>query len=377
MIKVLSFADLHVGVKTYGKIDPITGLNTRELQTLDVLEDMINYAIDNKVEIIVAAGDMYKNNLPSPTLQNEFNKRIKVAADKGITCLILDGNHDVSKMNTTCSAMKTFSTLDIPNIIHTRFHQEFIYDNGNEKIKFVFLPTYHTKQEIKEIIDNTSYDGFPIVFIGHLTIKGALLNDWLIEDKEIYIDSSDFNKEGVAAVICGHLHKHQILNYSPLVYYTGSTQRIDFNEEKQEKGFVTLDIYSDCSVDYKFVESKSQMFFTLKEDLTDKDNGTSIILNKLKDNNHLFKNSIIRIIVNANENTILNNNEIYDYLSQFNPLHILDIQKVYNNVKKRNSDITENVTLDQSLELFYQGKPREKERIELGKKIIKKWSDNK
>lgn len=55
-MKILVFADLHVGVKTYGKLDPISGLNTREIQTLNTLDEMITYAIDNNIEMIIAAG---------------------------------------------------------------------------------------------------------------------------------------------------------------------------------------------------------------------------------------------------------------------------------------------------------------------------------
>lgn len=372
-IKILSFADFHVGVKTYGKIDPETGLNTREIQTLEILDEMVDYAINNKIPVIVAAGDMYKNNLPTPTLQDEFNRRMKRAADAGICCLILDGNHDVSKMQTTSSAMKQFSTLEVPNIIHTRFHKEYIFnDSEGNKIKFVFLPTYHTKEEIKSIVDKTTYDGYPIVFIGHMTVRGAALNDWLIEDKEIYIDMEDFYKDGVAAVICGHLHKHQILNQNPLIYYTGSTQRVDFNEEKQPKGFVLLDVNQDCSVENEFIEVQSQKFYTLKLDVQNNSNATEFIIDNLIKDEEKIKNSIVRIILDVNDATQINEKEIYQKINEFNAFNILDIQKVYDYRKHaRNSEITEHLSIEKSLELYYQNKPRAKERIELGKEIIK------
>ena len=378
MINICSFSDIHIGIKTYGKIDPITGLNTREIHALDVLDEVVNSAINNKRDILLFAGDAYKNNLPSPTIQDEFNKRIKKAADHGITCLILDGNHDVSKMNTTSSAMKQFDTLGVKNVIHTRFHKEYIYKKGNEKIKFVFLPTYHTEDEIKDIVDNTTYDGFPIIYIGHLTLTSAYLNDYMVAEKEVSVDYSIFKKEGVLAVDCGHLHKFQVLNNLPLIFYNGSTQRVDFNEENQPKGYV--DLFVDAineTIDYKFCEVNTQKFYTLKIDLKEKQDGTQLVIDELERNKERIENAIVRIICETNDNTILNSKDVYDYLLTLNPTHMLDIQRIKDlSEHKRNTGINENTNIYNSLELYYKGKIREKERIELGKQIIEEVNNN-
>ena len=105
-MKILCTADIHIGQQAYGKIDPKTGLNTRTLHGLNVFDDMINYAINNNIEVFVFSGDMFKHNLPSPTIQDEVNKRIKKLSDNNIQTFILDGNHDVSKLNNAKSALE-------------------------------------------------------------------------------------------------------------------------------------------------------------------------------------------------------------------------------------------------------------------------------
>lgn len=378
MINICSFSDIHIGIKLYGEIDPESGLNTREIHALKILDEVVDSAINSKKDILLFAGDAYKNNLPSPTLQNEFNKRIKRASDNGITCLILDGNHDVSKMQTTSSAMKQFETLGVSNVIHTRFHKEYIYEKNNEKIKFVFLPTYHTEEEIKDIVDNTTYDGFPIIYIGHLTLTSAYLNDYMVAEKEVSVDYNIFKKKGVLAVDCGHLHKFQILENSPLIFYNGSTQRIDFNEEHQKKGYVDLfvDTINEI-IDYKFCEVNSQKFYTLKIDLKNDSNGTQSIINELENNKNKISDAIVRIICETNDNTILNSKDVYDYLTTLKPTHILDIKRIKDlSEHKRNSGINENTNIYNSLELYYKGKTREKERVELGKQIIEEVDNN-
>ena len=52
-MKILCFADTHVGVKTYGKIDKNTGLNEREVQTIDLLNQIVDYAINERIDVLV------------------------------------------------------------------------------------------------------------------------------------------------------------------------------------------------------------------------------------------------------------------------------------------------------------------------------------
>ena len=60
-----------------------------------------------------------------------------------------------------------------------------------------------------------------------------------------------------------------------------------------------------------------------------------------------------------------------------NPTHMLDIQRIKDlSEHKRNTGINENTNIYNSLELYYKGKIREKERIELGKQIIEEVNNN-
>lgn len=379
-MKIVCFADLHLGVKHFGSIDPATGLNTRELDALNSLDELIDYAYNNNIKVIAAAGDMYLNSSPSPTLQEEFNKRIVRASKLGIYTLILDGNHDVSKMNLYVSPLKPFSTFELNNSIHTRFFKDVKITVDNETVRFIFLPTYHTKEDIEKIINEVEYDGTPIVYIGHLTIKNAFLNDWLVEDKEIYIDAEKFNKKGVKAVILGHLHKHQILRQEPIVFYTGSTQRVDFNEERQQKGFCVIDVKQniDHSTDLEFVEVKTQTFKTIKlkikkdelEDKTDIINVTDMLIEKINLADTI-KDSIVRINIESDIEITLDEKLIFKMLEELGAKKILNINKKIEVEKAvRNSELTEHISIEDGLELYYKDKTRSKERIKLGKEII-------
>ena len=66
MIKLLHFADLHLGVENYGRIDPSTGLSTRVLDFLHAFDRVVDYALENEVDLVIFAGDAYRTRDPTP-----------------------------------------------------------------------------------------------------------------------------------------------------------------------------------------------------------------------------------------------------------------------------------------------------------------------
>ena len=94
-MKILHFADLHLGVESYGRIDPETGLSSRFLDFLSALDKLVDYALENEVDLVLFCGDAYKTRDPSPTQQREFAKRINRLSTIGITVFLLIGNHDL------------------------------------------------------------------------------------------------------------------------------------------------------------------------------------------------------------------------------------------------------------------------------------------
>ena len=75
-MRILHFAEVHIGVENYGRTDPDTGLSTRLGDFLQTLDELVEYAIDTRVDLALFCGDAYKNRDPNQTHQREFAKRI-------------------------------------------------------------------------------------------------------------------------------------------------------------------------------------------------------------------------------------------------------------------------------------------------------------
>lgn len=374
-MKICCIADIHVGVRSYSKVDPQTHFAYRELETLSTFKQVVASCIDNHIPILLIAGDIYHSSVSSPMLQDEVNKILYYASTNNIKVLILDGNHDLKKLDTAVSALKPVDTFELDNIIHTKDWLDTELTINGETVRFIFLPTYSNNQEIASLLDkhlpkNNKYKN-PIITIGHFTMQGAALNDWLVAENEEYIDINNFKDRNISFVVLGHLHKPQVLQKeNPFIFYTGSLQRIDFNEENQPKGYWILDT---DDMNSKFIEMDMQKFYTVN--CTIGDNGISTFEQiKKKIDPQKVNNAITRVIIEVAEHLKLTNDEEKDlnkYLQSLHAYSILAIkQKIIDSKRARNVELNETITVDKSLEIYYKDQPRADERIKLGKEII-------
>ena len=371
-MKIITFADAHIGISTYSTIDPKTNLNTRVLDSLNGIDQIINYAEENNIKYILFAGDMFKNALPSPTLVREINKRIKASAEKGIKWIIQDGNHDVSPLETAKSALDPLSTLKVENVEHTRFEKTYMIDNN---IRVLVLPTYTTQEEVENILSKYN-DNIKTIVMGHFTSLNAKLNDWLIASNEDAIDIKIFQKPNILAVVLGHLHKHQILNTNPLSYYCSSTIRTDFNEEHDKKGFVVLDIDNNYNVSYIFKEIKTQEFLSVKMDLVGEDDAQANVMAYLNHIKNDLNDKVVRVQLTLDKENNIDDNEILEFLKNNNVSYIANISKIFDREQLiRNKDINEQITEEEALKEYFKDNSDKDEIIKLGMSIINEMKE--
>ena len=115
MIKMLHFADIHIGMENYGRTDPNTGLSSRVMDFLHRMDDMIEFALERDVDLVVFAGDAFKTRNPNPTYQREFAHRVLDLAEH-CPVVLLVGNHDTPSNAQRASSVEVFETLRVPNV---------------------------------------------------------------------------------------------------------------------------------------------------------------------------------------------------------------------------------------------------------------------
>src|SRR5450759_1604640 len=116
-IRMLHFADIHIGMENFGQIDPATGVNQRVLDFVRRMSDIVDYAIEHAADIVLFSGDAFKTRDPNPTYQREFARQIMRLTRENIPTVLLVGNHDMPLMEKRASSVDIFRTLDVPNVI--------------------------------------------------------------------------------------------------------------------------------------------------------------------------------------------------------------------------------------------------------------------
>ena len=138
-MRLVHFADLHVGMENYGRMDPATGTSSRVRDFLERLDEVIDYALEHQADVAVFAGDAFKNRDPDPTQQREFAQRIKRLAD-AMPTLLLVGNHDMPGMAARASAVDIFQALAVPGVIVGHKAGAQVVETGPGPVFLAWMP---------------------------------------------------------------------------------------------------------------------------------------------------------------------------------------------------------------------------------------------
>ena len=268
-MRILHFSDLHIGVENYGQTDPETGLSTRLADFLSSLDEVVEYALTEDVDLVLLAGDAYKGRDPSQTHQREFAKRLSRLSEASIPSFLLVGNHDLPNAVSRATAVEIFQTLQVPYLQVGSNLQNYTIPTKSGPLQILAVPWPRrsgilsreesrglTIEEVRQAVQDRMTQAIyaraesldpdvPAILTGHVTVNGATVGTErsMMLGQDHVLLAGDIGRPQVDYVALGHIHKHQILrNENPFMAYSGSLQRVDFSEEGDDKGFCVVDL---------------------------------------------------------------------------------------------------------------------------------------
>ncbi len=291
MIKLLHTADIHIGVDSHGRIDPVTGQNTRLIDFRTSFDAMVETALAEDIDLFLFAGDAYRTAAPTTTQQRAFVECLKPIVDAGIPVAMIVGNHDHPVSFGKASALDIFGHLGgtlsdgKPQVrVYNRPTPDVIPTKSGDVQLFAFpwpirslilarddmrgLPPNEIRDKIEELYQRfiTAYVAkerrdLPTVLMGHFSVTGAELSHSeraSLIAHEPKFEVSHLVPEGsqIDYVALGHIHRHQNLNSDPdgpPVVYSSSIERVSFKEADEQKGFVILQLDPDSEPGKRFV----------------------------------------------------------------------------------------------------------------------------
>lgn len=323
MIRFIHTADIHFGMENYGKIDAKTGIHTRLLDFERALNYCIDVAIKESVDFFLFAGDAYKTHNPSQTQQKLLFKCFLRLYKAGIPIVIVIGNHDHPLSFGKAHALDMLGEIPLEGFHVFSKPGATILQTKNGPITIVGVPwptrntiaiadkhldksnsqlTEYISKAVAHIINNHAQNidpTIPAVLASHITVSTGIFsgsekraiygNDPMLMPSQLALAPFDY-------VALGHLHRHQNLNPSgyPAVVYSGSIERIDFGERKEEKGFCLVSIPEKGKATYEFIPGISRPFIQIEVNLISGISQTTQIIDAIK--KHDLRDAIVKII---------------------------------------------------------------------------------
>jgi exonuclease SbcD len=411
-LKILHFADLHLGVESYGRIEPSSGLSTRLLDFLSSLDKVVDYALKNKIDLVLFCGDAYKTREPTQTQQREFAKRINRLSTNDIPTFLLVGNHDLPNAIGRATTTEIFDTLAIKNVYVSSRPDIYRIPTRSGTVQIASLPWLRRSallsreesrnfdfDQIKERLQQTLTrtielnvskldPSLPSILAAHVWVAGARIGSekQMTIGQEHVLLLSNVANPAFDYIALGHIHKHQVLSDNPPTVYAGSLTRLDFSDEEDDKGFYLVEIEPDKAtgkrqVSFEFHAVSGRRFFTISVALEAQDiDPTATVLKAIAGQEDKIRDAIVRLNITlpAEIEGQLRENDIREVLKAANYFTIA--RETVRETRLRLGQFTaEEITPLDALKAYLESKKVSAERtkvlLEYGEKLIRGEAD--
>lgn len=220
MIRFIHAADAHID-------SPLKGLEAHDGAPVDVLrgatrrafENLIQLAIDENIDFLVFAGDLYDGDWKDYSTGLFFRRQMVRLLDKGIAVYLIAGNHDaasvISKKLSLPENVHIFSTRT-PESRHVAGHPVVIHGRG--------FPN-------RAVPENLARD-YPAALPGRFNM--GLLHTSLTgrpgHDTYAPCSESDLHRKGYGYWALGHIHQPEVICRDPWIVFAGNCQGRDARE---------------------------------------------------------------------------------------------------------------------------------------------------
>ena len=228
---------------------------------------------------------------------------------------------------------------------------------------------------MKAFIDN-SVDkldpAMPAILAAHASVQGAVFSTErdIMLGQDVVLPRSIVANSRFDYVAMGHIHKYQVLSQGrPPIVYPGSLERIDFGEQNDKKGFVSVEIDDPGpdgarAVRHDFHEVAARRFLTIKVN-ADLDFPTDEVLRRIDEHEADIKDAVVRLVIETTPEHLrdLRQDDIRRALNAKNPSFGSVVTNSARAHRLRLGDkVIEQMSPRQALEIYLQDKNTSPER---------------
>jgi DNA repair exonuclease SbcCD nuclease subunit len=257
-VRLLCTADLHLG--RYPSRIPI---GKTELSVGFVWERIVEYAIQQKIDALVLAGDVVDHENRFFESYGPLERGLRRLAEAGIHTFAVAGNHDYDVL------ARLHQVLN-PEFFHFLGRngrwEEAALMRGGEPVLGFFGWSFTSRTERISPLDGVPEPRSDVPVIG-------LVHGDLNAKSSVYapLSESDLKRVPVASWILGHIHlTSRIVHRAGFILYPGSPQPLDPGEAGDHGPYI-VDVHPDGRVEMEQVVLASVKYATCDVDLGDVD----------------------------------------------------------------------------------------------------------
>ena len=261
-MRFLHISDIHLGKLLFQQ-------NLLEIQ-IDLLNQIIDYLVDNDIDVLIMAGDIYDRSVPSNEAieaLNDFLSLLILKHHKKV--LMIAGNHDSATRLSFASGLLKQEGLYIEAFVQEEMKPVVI-----DRVNFYLLPFFKPSY-IRYLYNDESIVTYQDAFAAYMKRQKINLDEtnvlithqFIAGNKEVIKSESEaVLSVGGSEIIdvslvkqfdyvaLGHIHAPQQISCDT-IRYSGSLMRYSFDEVKQKKSIVDVSI-ANKKVTYQLVELK-------------------------------------------------------------------------------------------------------------------------
>ncbi len=256
-MRIVHTADWHLGKTLYGR-----ERTDEETKALSFLKDFV---VENKVELLLIAGDVFDKFIPSSRAERVLLDFLAEIHHIGTKVVMIAGNHDSgAKLSSISQVLKI---LDIYSFGKTSKDTYLALRGRNDEEVFISAIPFIREAEVLNIEDYDSpehvvrhryaermgavFQYFERMFspnainivVTHLLLEEASISG---TEHKFYLANSyavppSFLPHTASYIAAGHIHKFQKIDTPAPAYYSGSLFPLDFGED-DKKGFIFLEV---------------------------------------------------------------------------------------------------------------------------------------
>jgi len=261
MLTFLHAADIHLdsplrGLSYYDGAPPIEEIRGATRQALD---NLVNFALDEKVNFVLVAGDLYDGDWQDFKTGLYFANQMRNLGEAGIRVAVIRGNHDAANTMT-----KTLIMPENVKIFSARKPETWLL----EDLGVAIHGQSYANRDVYENLAIAYPDPVPdMLNIGilHCLISGA---DGHLPYAPCTLD--ELAARGYDYWALGHVHKYGVLRKKPHIVYSGCSQGRHIRESG-EKGCVLVEVEDD-EIRTEFVPLNVLRWTEVKADVSNAQN---------------------------------------------------------------------------------------------------------